>query len=468
MKSKCNFLQFNTRTTDYSVNRSSDVIGNKPHPRSVYINVLLLKYKTKQVLWPVGNMTSKAPYTYHILLVSLAIISGCIIRLPLTLHPHTKRSLGYPRDSLLNFTELTTKYGYSTEEHTAVTDDGYLLKIFRVQGKNCEKKKPPVVLMHGLLQSADVWLDAGPGAALAYLLADDCHDLWVGNQRGNYYSRTHLHLDPDRDAKFWHFSVDEIGLYDIPATIDYVLKKTGAEKLNYIGYSQGSGTYFIMCSERPGYCDKANVLIGLAPASRQTHTKSVPYRTLMKTIDTTRSILSFTGIQEVFSKGAFSQEFMGFLCQLPMMSNGLCNTIEALFDSNHPGSITNETTRVLFSHFPAGTSVQNLARYGQSMKSQKFEKFNYGKDENMKIYNSEIPPEYNLSAVTVPVMILYGKNDYLVDPKDVRWLLRRLPNVLEAQEVKDPLWNHLDVPYSQYTSELIYPKISEYLNKFSK
>lgn len=405
---------------------------------------------------------------HNILLLSLTIISGYFISLPLPLQPHTKRTLGYPRDSLLNFTELTAKYGYRTEEHIAITDDGYSLKIFRiVQGKDCVKK-PPVILMHGLLQSADVWLDAGPGSALAYLLADDCHDLWVGNQRGNYYSRKHRTLNPDTDSKFWHFSVDEIGLYDIPTTIDYVLEKTGAEKLNYIGYSQGSGTYFIMCSERPDYCDKANVLIALAPAARQTHTKSIPYRTLMQAIDNTRQIFSYTGIQEVFSKGSFSQEFMGFLCQLPYMSNGICNAIEALVDSNHPGSITNETTRVLFSHFPAGTSVQNLARYGQSMKSRKFEKFSYGKKENLMIYHSESPPEYNLSAVTVPVMVIYGKNDYLVDPKDVRWLLRRLPNVLEAEEVKDPLWNHLDVPYSQYASELIYPKISEYLNKFSK
>ncbi|XP_022119722.2 gastric triacylglycerol lipase [Pieris rapae] len=416
-------------------------------------------------------MASKVKLTFNVLFISAAVILGNVIRFKLLpINNETKLSLGYPRDSLLNFTELASEYGYVTEEHTVVTEDQYLLTVFRiVRGRNCKGKikSPPVILMHGLLQSSDAWLDAGPSAGLAYLLADACYDLWVGNQRGNYYGRRHMKYNPDEDAEFWNFSVDEIGFYDIPATIDYVLNHTNVNKLNYIGYSQGSGTLFIMCSERPEYCEKVNILIGLAPAARQTYTKSVIYRLATTSITALEGVIRGAGLQEIFAKGQLSQETLGFICQMSAIAEPICGTAEQLIDSFHPGSITNRTLQVMFGHFPAGTSVHNMARYGQSMSSDKFQKFDYGKDVNLVKYGSEMPPEYNLNRMTAPIVIIYGRNDHLVDPKDIAWLVKQLPNVAKVMEVTDPLWNHFDVTYSQYTSELIFPTVNKYLTKSS-
>ncbi|CAK1543691.1 unnamed protein product [Leptosia nina] len=415
-------------------------------------------------------MAFKANLTLNVLFISFALILTNVIRLRLLpFNDDAKRSLGYPSDSLLNFTELATEYGYRSEEHTVVTEDGYMLTIFRIVKQNCQgvMNGPPVVLMHGLLQSSDAWLDAGPDAGLAYLLADACFDLWVGNQRGNYYARRHVRYDPDADADFWNFSVDEIGLYDVPATIDYVLNHTHSEKLNFIGYSQGSGTFFIMCSERPGYCDKVNVLIGLAPAARQTYTKSVIYRIACITIAGMEGMLRAVGFEEIFSKGQLSQELLGFICQMKALAEPLCGTGEQLFDSFHPGSISNRTLRVMFGHFPAGTSVRNMARYGQSMLTDKFQKFDFGAEKNSLIYGEERPPQYNMNRVTVPVVIMYGLNDHLVDPKDIDWLVENLPNVLSVKRVADPLWNHFDVTYSRYTGKMLFPAVHRYLLKFS-
>ena len=61
---------------------------------------------------------------------------------------------------------------------------------------------------------------------LGYILADACFDVWMGNSRGNTFSRGHASLDNKSD-EYWDFSWHEMGLYDIPTVIDYILARTG-------------------------------------------------------------------------------------------------------------------------------------------------------------------------------------------------------------------------------------------------
>jgi pimeloyl-ACP methyl ester carboxylesterase len=67
------------------------------------------------------------------------------------------------------------------------------------------------------------------------------HDIWLGNNRGNRYSRKHVSYDPVEDKKkFFDYSFYEFGQFDLPAMIDLALKVTGFDKLNFIGHSQGA------------------------------------------------------------------------------------------------------------------------------------------------------------------------------------------------------------------------------------
>lgn len=388
----------------------------------------------------------------------------------LSVKNETNRSSNYMVASFLNFTELIGKDGYVSEEHRVETEDGYILTAFRIVGaRNCRggKRRLPILLMHGLLQSSDSWIDSGPKTGLAYLISDACHDLWLGNTRGNYYSRDHIYFNPDRDAAFWQFSVDEIGYYDVPAFIDYILGKTKADKLNYIGFSQGAGTFFIMCSERPGYCNKTESMIALAPSTRHLNTKSWVFKFVAKTVGDLENILFKYGNHEILSRGKLFQRNAELLCQVPGIIE-ICKKFVVYLDSVGlftNDSVTSETIKTLVGHFPAGTSVHNIAKYGKMLISYEFSKFDYGKVRNLEMYGVKTPPKFNLDAVNVPVLLIYGKNDGVVDVRDIEWLVGKLPRVMEAFMVSDPSWSHLDFTYSQYTNKMIFPKIYEYILK---
>ncbi len=54
--------------------------------------------------------------------------------------------------------------GFAFEEHQVITEDGYIMTLYRIPGKLVDQRKktkevgPPVLLVHGLLDSADGWL----------------------------------------------------------------------------------------------------------------------------------------------------------------------------------------------------------------------------------------------------------------------------------------------------------------------
>ncbi|KAG5869353.1 hypothetical protein JTB14_013646 [Gonioctena quinquepunctata] len=140
---------------------------------------------------------------------------------------------------------------YPVERHEVQTEDGYMLTLHRISsGRNSpdnHTNKNPVLLQHGLM--------------------DNGYDVWLGNARGNTYSRKHRTMDPDEHRAFWNFSWHEMGVFDLPAAIDYILNTTDSSVLDYIGHSQGGTALLVMGSQRSDYNEKIKLMIGLAPAA---------------------------------------------------------------------------------------------------------------------------------------------------------------------------------------------------------
>lgn len=224
--------------------------------------------------------------------------------------------------------ELIQHHGYPVERHTIQTEDGYILETHRIpHGKNNagEPNKPVVFVQHGVLSSSADWVNMGPEKGLGFLLADAGYDVWMGNSRGNTWSRKHVSLDPDFDlAYFWNFSWNEMGIYDIPANIDYILAQTGAPNLFYIGHSQGTTVFYVMASEKPEYNDKIRLASLLGPAAYMEHLEN-PLLQLMALYETNIQWMTYwIGMYE-FQPHSDIGSLMGqWYCQDMAISQAMC------------------------------------------------------------------------------------------------------------------------------------------------
>ena len=127
------------------------------------------------------------------------------------------------------------------------------------------EKKYPVLLMHGLLQSAGAYC-SNDDDSLAFFLAKSGYDVWLGNNRCGFEPKHNLlkYGDP----RMWAWNIRQMGVMDLPALISRVLEETGFPKLGLICHSQGTTQTFVALAkeQRPDIGGRISVFCALAPA----------------------------------------------------------------------------------------------------------------------------------------------------------------------------------------------------------
>ncbi|XP_023303354.2 lipase 3 [Lucilia cuprina] len=358
-------------------------------------------------------------------------------------------------DSLLKTPDLIRKYGYPTEIHDVTTDDGYILEIHRI----AKPGAVPVLLTHGLLDSSATWVLMGPNRGLAYLLYDKGYDVWMTNVRGNTYSRKHIKYTT-KHAAFWDFTFHEMGKYDLPATIDYVLNTTDHKQLHYIGHSQGTMTFFIMCSERPEMCENKIMLMqALAPVAFIKHAKSPVVEFLAFFHEPLALLLKLIGAHEFLPSNDFITMFNQIICDDDSITEAICSNVMFLVAGFDKKQMNETMLPVILGHAPAGAATKQMQHYGQLKRSGHFRQYDYGWIRNHWRYNSITPPDYNLANVKAKVALHYSINDWLATPEDVEKLHQRLPNVVGKFKVNYDEFNHLDFVWGINAQDLLYNKM---------
>ncbi|NXP07040.1 LICH hydrolase, partial [Thinocorus orbignyianus] len=364
-------------------------------------------------------------------------------------------------ECLMNVSEIIRYHGYPSEEYDVTTKDGYILRVFRIPaGRNSRNtgQKPVVFLQHAFLGDATHWISNLPNNSLGFLLADAGYDVWMGNSRGNTWSLRHKILNPSQ-KEFWKFSFDEMGKYDIPAELYFIMNKTGRKHVYYIGHSEGSAAGFIAFSTHPELAQRVKMFSALGPVTTCSYATSPLIKITSIPEPLLRLVLGCKGVahQIGFLKGPVTQ----FCASL----DKFCAHILCHIAGGNIENLNTNRIDTYVGHSPAGSSAQNIIHWQQLRRAGRFQAYDYGSKENMKKYNQTAPPEYQIEKISIPIAVWSAGQDKFADPKDMAMLLSRISNLIYHEHF--PTWGHLDFIWGLDATERMYLKIIELMAKYS-
>jgi len=380
-----------------------------------------------------------------------------------------KKSVSSPIAQASDFVELCELYGYYAEEHIVQTGDGYLLGVHRLGWRRGEEdqrvnagpgsiEKKVVYLHHGLMMNSEVWVClTDRERCLPFVLVEQGYDVWLGNNRGNKYSKKSLHHSPT-DIPFWNFSMDQFAFHDIPDTIDYVLSTTKQPSLSYIGFSQGTAQAFAALSIHPTLNEKVDVFVALAPAMAPPGLASGIVASFVKSSPEIlylafgrRAILgSATMWQALLYPGIFTyfiDKSMSFLFNWKTQN------------------ITAHQKLAAYPHLYSFSSVKTVVHWFQIIRNGTFQMFDdevakpLALSNGNKYYKVAKFPTRNIKT---PIVLVYGGSDSLVD---IKLMLKELPKHTVAKGIQK--YEHLDLLWASDVHTLVFPHVLDALESYA-
>uniref|UniRef100_A0A8B9G694 Lipase n=1 Tax=Amazona collaria TaxID=241587 RepID=A0A8B9G694_9PSIT len=345
--------------------------------------------------------------------------------------------------------EIIHYHGYPYEEHEVVTDDGYYLTMQRVpHGRdNPETPKPVVLLQHGLVLEGSSWFTNLPNSSLGFILADAGYDVWIGNSRGSSWSQKHKEFE-FHQHEYSNYSFHEMAMYDLPATINYILQKTGQEQLYYVAHSQGTTTGFIAFSSIPELDRKIKMFFALAPITTSSNVKSP----LARVIPWELLSLLKEALQHP-SCYCLQREFTWHVDELCLFLAGFLSKQRI----NVSNGFLQSRIDVYLSRYPDSTSIKNVLHWRQVIFPAVF------LPQATLFVLQTTPPFYELENMKAPLAAWYGGNDWISAPEDVNITLPRITNVAYKKYI--PEFVHFDFLWGMQAYEQVYREILDLMER---
>lgn len=337
--------------------------------------------------------------------------------------------------------------------YEVVTKDGFVLTMQRIihpfEPLVERKKRKPILLLHGLLQSSGSFCSGGK-ESLAYFFFQNGYDVWLGNNRCGFEPR-HLFLSPD-DYEMWNWDIIDMAQYDLTSMIDHVLINSDSQesKLSLISHSQGTTQGFIsLDNDRFGISDKINCFVALSPAvyggsllEERTFIKIIARMSLKKFFF---GIRSFLPIMMKMRNLLVQTKLFGYLSYV--MFNYLFDWTDELWDND-----------IKYRHFlfsPVHVSVKLMSWWLNDKNGFKTSKAIL---EHDKKWFNQISPA---------IFLVIPKRDKLVDGSV---LVKHMVEVEEFNKfdlIYLDSYSHLDVLWSRTVIDDVGKPIMKFLQKFS-
>ena len=366
---------------------------------------------------------------YNLLLSSLNLLEDIISSQPRTETFNNIKIREEMKEEKMSFEELVMTRNFPLEIHYVETEDGYILKLYRIPAGKCEKnfrnkQKQSILLVHGIFDSSDAWVCNSEENCIPFILANLGFDVWLGNNRGNKHSRYHKKFSTE-SFEFWNFSFHEMGAYDLPAFLEHITKiNKWSEKVIYIGHSQGTAQIFSALTYNLEYVRKrVKLAVALGPVARVCNMTSRLLH-LMHSLKIDKQFERLA-LWEVFSHDLKLEKFSSWIMpKIPF----LCYLVTNLLCDVNSGNCNNpKMMPVYLSHFPGGSSLKAISHFVQLLRSRKFMMYDYGAEINKIVYNSSEPKEYDIKSIEdFPIALFSGSEDRLANPEDVEWLRKEL------------------------------------------
>lgn len=372
--------------------------------------------------------------------------------------------------------DQVTLLGYPCQHELAVTSDGFELDVIHLpqpsgNGSSNSSKGYPVVLQHGLLDSAITFVaNAHPYQNLGCLLWDQGYDVFMPNSRGNHYSLGNDQYSSSEPEYWRRIDMDGMAKHDVPAVIQLVLSRTGSPTLTWVGHSQGTWQAFTAFGNlHRELAKKVDLYVALAPVAHVGHSTSFLLH-ILADVDVGQWLGIF-GFKSFLENDWFLRQVSKLCTKL----GELCpSVLELLVGDGNPANTNVTQLPIIVRYDPGGTSVNNMIHWSQEVKSGNYQAHNYGLLENLKLYGDAFAPKYKLDTMTAPPTALFsGGRDALADPQDVAIIVKELPNATLVQHTVIQDFAHLDFVWGLDAAKLLYnpyvlPLIAKYKGSAQK
>lgn len=244
------------------------------------------------------------------------------------------------------------------------------------------------------------------------MLADAGYDVWMGNARGNSYSKAHMTLSIE-SSKYWNFSWHEMGYYDLPAVIHHISNITNKPgEILYAGHSMGTTMFFVFAATRPEIAKNVKLMVALAPVAYMTHVRS-PIRYLAPFSKDYEWIAKRLGLNQFLPKSKML-DFLSYDCKLLNIEKTICENVIFAICGFDKAEFNQDILPVVLAHDPSGSSTKTILHYAQEIRNNgNFQYYDYGPEGNQIEYGTLTPPLYNLKSIKVKTFLFYAMNDWM-------------------------------------------------------